>query len=586
MPAVKQFYCVSKNKELNEYFVYLSANLKNMRKIILLLCCFCSIALMAQPKYEIRAVWLTTLGGMDWPSKKANSNAGRLAQQRELCNLLDQLKSANINTVLFQTRLRGDVVYPSQFEPFAESLTGFTGRDPGYDPLAFAISECHKRGMELHAWFVTIPIGNERQVKLHGKQSVVRKHSKICEQFKGSWYLNPGNPATADYLSQLVREIVSKYDVDGVHFDYIRYPEHGKNFPDKASYRKYGKGLSLEAWRRNNITAIVRRLYTDVKQLKPWVKVSSSPIGKYNDTPRYGSRGWNAYAEVYQDAQRWMKEGIHDALFPMMYFQGNNFYPFALDWKENSNGRWIVPGLGVYFLDPSEQDWKLDEVVRQVYFTRQIGVAGQGYFRNRFLLKNTKGLLDELQEKFYVYPALIPPMKWMDSIPPAQPATVNASVVEGQVALKWAASADNHSYPVYYRVYASNHYPVDTENIRCLIADHLSGTSYTFQPAFPWKQKVYYAVTAVDRFGNESRPAFVNGPKDEAFPVLLQKSEILQMERLSGSEVYILTDATGREVLRGSQLTASDLEKIPAGLYILKLKKEDGRLVNKGVMVR
>ena len=346
----------------------------------LLLLPFLAAFAQTAPKHEIRATWLTTLGGMDWPSAKATSASGIQKQKEELCRILDELQQAHFNTVLFQTRLRGDVVYPSAFEPFAESLTGTEGRNPGYDPLRFAIEECHKRGMELHAWIVAIPIGNARQVRTLGRNALNRKHPSLCKQFKGSWYLDPGNPAVDDYLASIVREIVSGYDVDGIHLDYIRYPEQGERFPDQATYRKYGKRQALKQWRRNNITRIVQRIYTETKRLKPWVKVSSSPIGKYRDTGRYSSQGWNAYEEVYQDAQQWLREGIHDALFPMMYFQGNHFYPFALDWEENKNGRWIIPGLGIYFLHPSELNWKLDEVVRQIYFIRTIGLDGQAYY--------------------------------------------------------------------------------------------------------------------------------------------------------------------------------------------------------------
>lgn len=554
--------------------------------IFLIICCWCACVQAALPKYEIRAVWLTTLGGMDWPTRKAGSAAGRAAQQRELCTLLDELQNANINTVLFQTRLRGDVVYPSQYEPFAESLTGFTGKDPGYDPLAFAISECHKRGMELHAWIVTIPVGNNRQVGLQGKKSVVKRHRELCEQFKGTWYLNPGHPGTASYLSGLVTEIVRKYDVDGVHFDYIRYPEHGEGFPDKVEYRKYGKKLPLDEWRRENITAIVRRLYADVKRLKPWVKVSSSPIGKYRDTPRYTSRGWNAYKEVYQDAQKWMKEGIHDAIFPMMYFRKNNFYPFALDWKENANGRWVVPGLGIYFLDPKEQDWKLDDVVRQIHFTRQIGVDGQGYFRNRYLLKNTKGLMEELKENFYAYPALVPPMTWMDSIPPAAPAVERLRVEDQGVVLAWKASADNSPYPVKYRVYASNTFPVDVNDIRCLVDGNVNGLRYAHAPAYPWRQKLHYAVTAVDRFGNESAPACFTQEDADAYPSVFKAVDVLGLAQLPEGEVYILTDAMGKELLRVRKFSDKDIAGLPGGLYIIKRKDSNGKLANVGVMVR
>ena len=411
----------------------------------LLLLPFLAAFAQTAPKHEIRATWLTTLGGMDWPSAKATSASGIQKQKEELCRILDELQQAHFNTVLFQTRLRGDVVYPSAFEPFAESLTDTEGRNPGYDPLRFAIEECHKRGMELHAWIVAIPIGNARQVRTLGRNALNRKHPSLCKQFKGSWYLDPGNPAVDDYLASIVREIVSGYDVDGIHLDYIRYPEQGERFPDQATYRKHGKRQDLKQWRRNNITRIVRRIYAETKRLKPWVKVSSSPIGKYRDTGRYSSQGWNAYEEVYQDAQQWLREGIHDALFPMMYFQGNHFYPFALDWEENKNGRWIIPGLGIYFLHPSELNWKLDEVVRQIYFIRTIGLDGQAYFRTRFLLDNTKGIFNELKQHFYPLPAVTPPMTWTDSIAPAKPSSPSFTLLDRGIRFQWKASTDNLS---------------------------------------------------------------------------------------------------------------------------------------------
>ncbi|WP_296261195.1 family 10 glycosylhydrolase [uncultured Phocaeicola sp.] len=473
--------------------------------LFLLLIPFLTAFAQTAPKYEIRAAWLTTLGGMDWPSAKAVSASGIKKQQEELCHILDELQQANFNTVLFQTRLRGDVIYPSQFESFAESLTGTEGKNPGYDPLRFAIEECHKRGMELHAWIVAIPIGNTRQVRTLGKNALTRKHPSLCKQFNGSWYLDPGNPETDDYLANIIREIVSGYDVDGIHLDYIRYPEQGERFPDQSTYRKYGKKQDLKQWRRNNITRIVRRIYTETKSLKPWVKVSSSPIGKYRDTGRYSSQGWNAYDEVYQDAQQWLREGIHDALFPMMYFRGNHFYPFALDWKENKNGRWIVPGLGIYFLHPSELDWKLDEVVRQIYFIRSIGLDGQAYFRTRFLTDNTKGIFDEIKQHFYPLPAVVPPMTWTDSIAPSTPTNPVFISPERGVHLQWTASTDNLS-PVYYRVYASDTYPVDTHNPANLIEARTDSTHYTYVPEVPWQEYLYWAVTAVDRCGNESEP--------------------------------------------------------------------------------
>lgn len=550
------------------------------------------LPVISQPKYEIRATWLTTLGGMDWPRSKAGNASGILRQQKELCEILDRLKAANFNTVLLQTRLRGDLIYPSSIETFAESMTGNTGRNPGYDPLAFAIEECHKRGMELHAWLVTIPAGNTRQVKLLGKNSVVQKNRKICKLYKGNWYLDPGNPETKEYLSRIVKEITSRYDIDGIHFDYIRYPEGADNFPDTDSFRKYGKGKNLKQWRRDNITDIVRRLYTDIKTIKPWVKVSSSPVGKYRDTNRYTSRGWNAYHVVYQDAQKWLKEGIHDALFPMMYFQGNNFYPFALDWKENDGNRWVVPGLGIYFLSPDEQNWSLDEIVRQIHFTRQVKLNGQAYFRNRFLLDNTKGILDELKENFYTAPALVPPMTWIDSIPPSPPAPLTLPsppslqlLPDGKLRLGWQASTDNSVGGVVYHLYGSDTYPVDVNNPKNLLATHLVSTTYDYRPNVPWRQKRYFAVTAADRFGNESAPLELNAASEPDMP-LLNKGDVLYLPQLENARDVKVYVATGEEVWHANYAGQLSIRSVPEGFYIVEVIDTEGKSIFMGTILK
>ena len=304
---------------------------------------------LAHPKHEVRAVWLTTAYGLDWPHTPANGPQSIQRQKKELCEILDVLQAAHFNTVLLQTRIRGDVIYPSRIETWNQIFTGKEGKYPGYDPLAYAIEECHKRGMELHAWIVTIPLGSDKHVQRIGKESVPNRHPSLCKLHQKEWYLDPGNPATKVYLAALIKEIVTRYDIDGIHLDYIRYPDRPQAFPDKDTYHKYAKGIPIAQWRRNNITDIVRKLYQEIKSIKPWIKVSSSPLGKFKDTARYSSLGWNGYHTVFQDAQRWMKEGIQDIIFPMMYFKGNGFFPFALDWQEKCYGRYVVPGLGIYF---------------------------------------------------------------------------------------------------------------------------------------------------------------------------------------------------------------------------------------------
>ena len=337
---------------------------------------------MATPSLndEIRAVWLTTIGGIDWPRTYATSPATIEQQKRELTRMLDRLKLIRINTVLLQTRIRGTVIYPSSLEPWDGCMSGQPGRSPGYDPLRFAIDECHKRGMELHAWVVTLPLGKWNGA---GCRNMRNKYPKLIRRIGEDGFLNPEQPQTGDVIASVCEEIVRKYNVDGIHLDYIRYPDGWKI--------KVGRSTG-----REHITSIVRKIHTAVKSVRRNIKLSCSPIGKYEDLSRYSSRGWNAYMGVCQDAQGWLRTGLMDQLYPMMYFKGNQFFPFALNWSENKYGKEVAAGLGIYFLDPHEGNWKIDEVKRQLAICRQYGL-GQCFFRAKFLLDNVQGLYDYLR---------------------------------------------------------------------------------------------------------------------------------------------------------------------------------------------
>ena len=477
--------------------------------ILIILSFFSLFSLHAQlpgtaeaPKRELRAVWVTTLNGLDWPTSKATSRTGIEKQKQELCRLLDQLKAAKINTILLQTRIRGSLIYPSQLEPWDICLTGQYDKHPGYDPLAFAIEETHRRGMELHAWVVTIPAFKIEVAKKMGKKSLLYTHPNLLLKHNGQYYLDPGQPGTADYLSAILADFVERYDIDGIHFDYIRYPENANTFPDGPTYKKYGRGKPKSQWRRDNITNIVRRLYNEVKAKKPWVVMSSSPVGKYRDTRRYSSKGWNSYDAVHQDAQGWLREGIQDALFPMMYFTGDHFYPFAADWQEGSHGRYVAPGLGIYFLHPREKNWALPVITREMFYLRQQGLMGQAFFRSKFLTDNTKGLYDYLQNQFYPYPALPPCYHWNDSITPEKP---QSFTLEGGL-LRWQADEVSQG-GVRYNVYASREYPVDITRAENLMAILLPKPEYRFDRSTLLLYGLHLAITAVDRSGNESEAA-------------------------------------------------------------------------------
>lgn len=480
------------------------------------------------PKRELRAVWVTTLNGLDWPRTRATSAATREQQKREFCRLLDQLKEININTILLQTRIRGSVIYPSAIEPWDGALTGTIGRDPGYDPLQFAIEEAHRRGMELHAWVVTIPCFKIAVARQMGAKSVLKTHPELCRKHSDTYYLDPGLPGTADYLQQICHEIVSRYDVDGIHFDYIRYPEGATSFNDAATFKKYGqKGQSKAAWRRDNITRIVRRIYDDVHALKPWVRVSSSPVGKYADVSRYSSRGWNARDAVHQDAQEWLRQGIHDILFPMMYFDGNHFYPFAADWQEQRAERLVAPGLGIYFLHPQEKNWELGIITRQLHYLRSQELSGQAYFRSKFLTDNVKGLYDYLQQDFYAFPALPPACPWLCCTPPPTPTHLQVTPRSGFSELTWQCDGEQ----LRYNVYASTDWPVDITRAENLVATLLPEQRFTFSHLYTTLAQLHLAVTSIDRYGNESAPVQLStSPRLPArSPILDRRGRVIDL---------------------------------------------------------
>ena len=550
---------------------------KNIK--ILLIGLLLPLLLQAQTKHEVRAVWLTSLYNLDWPSTLATDGRSMDRQKKELCAILDQLVAAHFNTVIFQTRLRGDVVYPSAMEPYAECLTGTAGRAPGYDPLQFAIDECHKRNMELHAWVVAIPLGSASETKKQGRQAVAHRQAHLCKRYKGRWYMNPGHPDTKYYLSRLAMEIVDHYDIDGIHLDYIRYPEQAPDFPDDDTYRRYGKGQDKALWRRNNITEIVRCVYQNVKTKKPWVKVSASPVGKYSDTRRYDSRGWNALHAVHQDAQLWMKEGICDVLFPMMYFKNNHFFPFALDWNENKQGRLIVPGLGVYFLDPNEGNWKTDEVMQQMKFIRDHKMDGMAFFRNRYVMNNTQGLMSETTRSFFAHPALVPPMVWMDSIAPSSPRITAIEETDSTVCLKWHASTSNDTTPVRYRIYASGQYPVDTDDARNIVCTGTADTTLTIALDHHRRYRLYWAVAAADRYGNESPASAFNGGRHPW-------QSIATSIHIDEGCVMVISTLAGREVMRLTAHREDRLELLPQGIYRIASIDADGHRTDRGVYVR
>ncbi len=509
----------------------------------------------APPKREARAVWLATIGGLDWPhtySRGASTDIA--AQKRELTDILDRLQRAGTNIVLFQTRIRATVVYPSEIEPWDACLSGQVGLSPGYDALAFAVEECHRRGMEIHAWVVAMPVG-----KWSGKgcAELRKKRPSLVKRIGDEAFMDPENAATADYLAAICEEITRRYDIDGIHLDYIRYPEMWKQKASKQRGRQY-------------ITDIVRTVHHRVKSLKPWVVISCSPIGKFDDLPRQSSRGWNAYSRVCQDAQGWLRDGLMDALFPMMYFRANDFYPFLFDWQQHAAGRIVAPGLAVYSLAPGEQNWSLRDITQQLAAARNIGL-GHAFFRAKFLNADTKGIYSFLAGDFDSQYALVPALTWENRAAPDPPQTLVIDSLARTIA--WSGAKDNSGSPnLLYNVYSGGRYPVDTSDPRNLVLPRIDRTSSV--AALDGR---FYAVTALDRFGNESLPVqqTVSRPKPASEPetgMLPCDGKRLRVGRLTINDSDLLQIETlqGRPVATVFQAELIDVSRLPHGVYILR----------------
>jgi uncharacterized lipoprotein YddW (UPF0748 family) len=520
------------------------------QRFLLYILLLATLTVKAQPKYEVRAVWLTTIGGIDWPSVYAHDGMGIETQKRQLTDMLDRLKKINVNTVLLQTRVRATTIYPSDIEPWDGCLSGKPGVSPGYDALQFAIDECHRRGMELHAWMVTIPVG---KWNTYGCQQLRRRYPSLIMKIGDEGYMNPESPTTANYLADICEEVTRKYDIDGIHLDYIRYPE---------------------TWHRSKsatyITDIVRTIQRRVKLHKPWVKMSCSPIGKYDNLSRYSSKGWNALSRVAQDAQGWLRDGLMDQLYPMMYFRDNNFYPFAIDWQENSYGRTVASGLGIYLLHPREGNWPLAEIQRQVSVTRSIGM-GHCYFRAKFLLDNIKGVYDFMATADR-HPALTPPMTWAQSLPPTAPTRLKVQRTAKGDRMTWSGAKDCSDGPyLLYNIYAAKDSQPDIADPANLIATR-HPWQHLFVPRTAATQRLQYAVTAIDRYGNESLPKYENSGLPAMPSALLPNDGMTlqpDLKEVGTADLLLICTLQGTAIMasRGKRL---NIRQLPEGMYELK----------------
>lgn len=537
--------------------------------------------LSAQPKREIRAVWLSTNYRLDWPPE-----ANAASQKVSLQALLNKLQSIHINTIILQVQCRSDVFWESEHQPWSSYLTGTAGQMPDYDPIQFAIDECHKRNMEIHAWLVPFPLGSDATAERYGESHVVSRHPELCLKYGGEWYLDPGLPETTDYLINLYSELVEKYDLDGISLDYTRYP--GSKFPDDDSYLQYGNGMERNEWRRQNINRFVHALYDMIQEKKPGMKVGAAPIGAYESLPN-ASSGFTAYSHVFQDPVEWAASNKLDLAFPQVYWTAN-YKPQLENWIKKIPNRPIGAGLAAYKMEPAPdgENWPSSTLTNQIDQARELGAQGICFFRTKHITSNSKSILDLLKKGQFKYPAHIPPMEWYGVTHPGTPQNVTITHKEGNTyTISWDTPDSETDTPIrYYCLYTGESQEINIDDVKNIACSGIKENQVEYTVPDPSKE-YYFTVTAFDKGYYESEPSTVvstnggTGFIDRYLPQIeilsYADALLIRSEAEIGSVLLYSVNGMliGRTECNGREVTI-ETSGIESGLYIVVIRLTDG----------
>jgi uncharacterized lipoprotein YddW (UPF0748 family) len=467
---------------------------------------------------EFRGVWVASVENIDWPSQPGLSTQ---EQKDELLGILDRAVALRLNAVILQVRPAADALYASPYEPWSEYLTGRMGRapNPWYDPLEFAVTEAHKRGLELHAWFNPYRARHPSARSAPSPNHISVTHPELVKRYGSMLWMDPGEPAVRDQTVAVVLDVVQRYDIDGVHIDDYFYPYKEKDrrgrtieFPDANSWRRYrrsGGGLSRDDWRRANVDSLIHQVYVRIKAAKPWVKFGISPFGVWRpgNPPQIG--GFDSYAELYGDSRKWLLNGWADYFTPQLYwptFREDLSYPVLLQWwvEQNARGRHIWPGNYLDKVTGTPTGWPAQELLDQIALTRaQRGATGNVYFSMRSFVFGRDSLPEKLVAGPYATRALVPASTWLDSVPPLQPIV--------RAARDTVTGATNISLQ-----------PQGAEATWLWVVSSRTGNEWRTE-IVPGLQRFYIlprpagsvtadelAVSAVDRNGNESAPVLLS----------------------------------------------------------------------------
>lgn len=440
-------------------------------------------------------MWVASVGNINWPSKPGLSTA---EQKSELVGVFNKAAELRLNAVLFQVRPACDALYVSSFEPWSEYLTGRMGQapQPFYDPLAFAVDEAHKRGMELHAWFNPFRSRFSKAISPVASSHISRTQPSLVKKYGEYLWLDPGEPAVHEHSLKVILDVVRRYDIDGVHMDdyFYPYPERGLDFPDTASWNRYrvsGGKLDRADWRRDNVNRFIEQLYARVKREKSHVKVGVSPFGIWRPGVPASVRGFDAYDRLYADSRKWLMEGWVDYFTPQLYWSidaPEQSFTTLLKWwaGQNPKQRHLWPGISVHGPDGKRT---ASEVANQVIARRnEGGTDGVAFWGIKALFGNRNGVGDLLRSRVYTDVALVPASPWLDRTPPAAP-MVNVTTNP----LKLSVSSPEQVWLWALQVKRSNGWKLQ------ILSGRFGGFSFD-----AGDEPEVIAVRAIDRCGNES----------------------------------------------------------------------------------
>ena len=496
------------------------------RKYILFLFCLCvcgSLSTVAQviegparyPKREFRGAWIQVVNGQF-------KGMGTDKMKQTLVGQLDALREAGINAIIFQVRPEGDALYASRLEPWSRFLTGVQGQSPQpfWDPMQFMIDECHKRGMEFHAWINPYRVKTTLNTKL-APNHVYNIHPEWFVTYGDQLYFDPALPESRRHICMVVSDIVSRYDVDAIHMDdyFYPYPISGKDFPDDASFTTYGGRFTNKGdWRRNNVNMLVCELHEKIREIKPWVKFGISPFGIYRNesTDPLGSRtrGLQNYDDLYADVQLWASEGWVDYVIPQIYWQIGHpvaDYKVLVEWwARHSGNRPLFIGQSVMNTvnntdpdNPSINQLPAKMALQRAYQT----IGGSCQWPARAVVENAGRYKDALMVEYHRYPALPPVFDFIDNEPPRKVRKVKAIWTEDGYLLFWTAPKYRNEMEraVQYVVYQFDRdEDVDIDDPSHIVA--VTPNTFYKLPYVDGKTKYRYVVTSLDRLQNESKP--------------------------------------------------------------------------------